>query len=75
MACATLGCGKQTASSRAKFCRKCFLKNAHANSLKRHNFRGGGPVVGNVGGRGVLGNKGGSGVLGNRGNTTVNSRE
>ena len=48
MACATLGCGRQTASSRAKFCRQCFLKCARANSLKRRSFRGGG-VVGNKG--------------------------
>ena len=34
MACATLGCGRQTASSRAKFCPQCFLENARANALK-----------------------------------------
>ena len=61
MACATLGCGRQTASSRAKFCRECFLENARANNLKRRSFRGGG----------VVGNKGGRGVVGNKGNTTV----
>ena len=70
MACATLGCGKQPASSRAKFCRQCFLESARTNSLKRQSFRGGG-VVGNKGGRGVVGNKGGRGVVGNKGNTTA----
>ena len=50
MACATLGCGKQPASSRAKFCRQCFLESARTNSLKRQSFRGGrGGVVGNKG--------------------------
>ena len=62
MTCATLGCGRQTVSSRAKFCGQCFLKSARANSLKRHSFRGGG---------GVLGNKGGRGLVGNKGNTTA----
>ena len=77
MACATLGCGRQTASSRAKFCRQCFLESARANSLKRRSFRGGrggGGVVGNKGNitaRGVVGNKGGRGVVGNKGNTTA----
>ena len=49
MVCATLGCGRQTASSRAKFCRQCFLESARTNSLKRQSFRGGGGVVGNKG--------------------------
>ena len=65
MACATLGCGKQPASSRAKFCRQCFLESARTNSLKRQSFRGG---------RGVVGNKGNitaRGVVGNKGNTTT----
>ena len=48
MACATVGCGRQTASSRAKFCRQCFLESARASNLKRRSFRGGG-VVGNKG--------------------------
>ena len=74
MACVTLGCGRQAASSRAKFCRQCFLESARANSLKRRNFRGGrggGGVVGNKGGRGVVGNKGGRGVVGNKGGRGV----
>ena len=54
MACVTLGCSRQTASSRAKFCRRCFLESARANSLKRRSFRGG---------------RGGGGVVGNKGNT------
>ena len=54
MVCATLGCGRQTASSRASFCRQCFLGSARANSLKRRSFRGG---------------RGGGGVVGNKGNT------
>ena len=70
MVCATPGCDRQTASSRAKFCRQCFLESARTNSLKRQSFRGGG-VVGNKGGRGVVGNKGGRGVVGNKGNTTA----
>ena len=49
MVCATLGCGRQTASSRASFCRQCFLESARTNSLKRQSFRGGGGVVGNKG--------------------------
>ena len=64
MACATLGCGRQTASSRAKFCRQCFLESARANSLKRRSFRGG-SVVGNKG------NITARGVVGNKGNTTA----
>ena len=56
MACATLVCGRQTASSRAKFCRQCFLESARANSLKRRSFSGG---------------RGGGGVVGNKGNTTA----
>ena len=77
MACATLGCGRQTASSRAKFCRQCFLESARANSLKRRSFRGGGGVVGNKGNitaLGVVGNKGNitaRGVVGNKGNATA----
>ena len=57
MACATLGCGRQTPSPRAKFCPECCLKSAHADSSKRQSFRGGVGVVSNKGGHGVLGNK------------------
>jgi hypothetical protein len=82
MACATLGCGKQPASSRAKFCRQCFLESARTNSLKRQSFRGGRGVVGNKGNTTVGQSKinaaekrksfrGGRGVVGNKGNTTV----
>ena len=71
MVCATLGCGRQTASSRASFCRLCFLESARANSLKRQSFRGGGGVVGNKGGRGVGGNKGNTAA----GQSKVNAAE
>ena len=47
--CATLGCGRQTVSSRAKLCRPCFLDSARTNSLKRRRWRGGGGVAGNKG--------------------------
>ena len=39
MACATQGCGRQTVSSRAKFCRPCYLEKVSANGVKSPGFR------------------------------------
>ena len=46
--CNKLGCRKDAASPRAKFCTACFKKNASSASLQRKAFRGGG-VPGNKG--------------------------
>ena len=47
--CCRLGCRKDAASSRARFCTACFKKNASSASSQRKAFGGGGGVPGNSG--------------------------
>ena len=55
--CRQPGCTNEAASSRAQFCRKCFLVNAAFASSQRQNFGGN---TTDRRGHGVLGNKGNS---------------
>ena len=54
--CATHGCERKVASSRARFCRQCFMVRARLASLSRSSFGGGGG--GNRVARGLSGNAG-----------------
>ena len=54
--CATHGCERKVASSRARYCRQCFIVRARLASLRRSSFGGGGG--GNRVARGLSGNAG-----------------